>query len=208
MFNAKRTPINELKYIAGIVSQSSWFVEFKKMTILVANGATEEELKKECLENNLLGAIKEYRAKRMYGYLLNRIKNLDPELVNLFINSDIATQKLINLICILRGDRLFFDFVYEVYREKAILGQKILEDSDVRAFFANKGNQSDFVAGLQDCTKKRLKGIYTNFLTDANLLFVENKIRKITTPIISDKLAHYLEKCGETSLFKAISGVA
>ena len=126
----ERIPIYELPYSAGLMSQSCWFVEFKKIVQLIAAGKTEEEIKSECLENNLLGAVKEYRAKRMYGYLINRASMLDDELVRLFMESDLATQKVINLIAILRGDRLFFEFVYEVYREKALLGQHILEDSN------------------------------------------------------------------------------
>jgi hypothetical protein len=39
---------------------------------LISEGKTEEEIKRECLEYNLLGAAKEYRARRMYGYLINR----------------------------------------------------------------------------------------------------------------------------------------
>ena len=118
----ERSPVYELPYSAGLMSQSCWFIEFKKIVRLIAEGKAEDEIKRECLENNLLGAAKEYRAKRMYGYLINRVAMLDERLIQLFIKRDIGTQKLINLICIVRGDRLFFEFLNEVYREKAIVG--------------------------------------------------------------------------------------
>ena len=145
MEREERTPIQDLPYSAGLMSQSCWFVEFKRIVQLIAAGKTEDEIKAECLENNLLGAVKEYRAKRVYGYLIARAKMLDKAGINLFMESDLATQKLINLVAILRGDRLFFEFVYEVYREKVILGQLELEDKDFNIFFRTKGQQSELV---------------------------------------------------------------
>ena len=204
----ERTPIYELPYSAGLMSQSCWFIEFKKIVQLIAEGKTEEDIKKECLENNLLGAVKEYRAKRMYGYLINRAGMLDDPLIQLFMESDLATQKVINLIAVLRGDRLFFEFVYEVYREKAILGQHTLEDTDINIFFTKKGNQSEIVDGWNESTRKHLRSNYMTCLADANLIRVEKKIRTITTPILDDRLVRYLENSGDHALLVAISGVA
>ncbi len=203
----ERTPINELPYSAGLMSQSCWFIEFKKIVQLIAAEKTDAEIKSECLENNLLGAVKEYRAKRMYGYLINRAKMLDEELVRLFMEGDLGTQKLINLVAVLRGDRLFFEFVYEVYREKAILGQPDLSDQDINVFFSKKGNQSEIVEGWNDSTKKHLKSNYITCMTDAGLLRVEKRVRTITTPIVDNRLAAYLERCGDHALLVAISGV-
>ena len=206
--DAKRIPIQELPYSAGLMSQSCWFVEFKKIVQLIAAGKTEDEIKAECLENNLLGAVKECRAKRMYGYLINRARMLDEELVQLFMEGDLGTQKLINLVAILRGDRLFFEFLFEVYREKAILGQPELEDQDVNVFFRNKENQSELVESWNDSTKRKLKNCYLLFMAETGLLRVEKKIRSISTPIVDSRLAAYLERSGDHALLVAISGVA
>ena len=127
-----------MNYSAGLVSQSFWFVEIKKIIKLINDGMTEEEIKKLCINENLFGVMKEYRAKRIYGYIWNRTKRLDKAMVELFCTSDLATQKVINLIAILRSDRLFFEFMFEVYREKNILGIPIIEDADVNIFFKNK----------------------------------------------------------------------
>ena len=206
--NKMITPIQELEYSAGIMSQSFWFIEFKKLVRLIASGKSDEEIKTECVDNNLFGAPKEYRAKRMYGYLWKRAQMLDDDLVQLFMDGDLAAQKLINLIAILRGDRLFFEFVYEVYREKSIIGQLELEDKDLNVFFSTKGNQSDLVENWNESTKKHLKSNYTGFLGEAGMLRIEKKKRTITTPIVDDRLARYLERCGNHALLVAIMGVA
>lgn len=194
-------------YSAGLMSQSFWFIEMKKLIKLIDDGKSEEEIKKLCIEENLFGAAKEYRAKRIYGYLWNRAKNLDQTLIELFINSDLSTQKLINLVAILKSDRLFFEFLFEVYREKTILGVPSIENADVNIFFKNKEIQSDVVATWTDSTKKKLSAVYLNFMVDANLLTVIDKQKTITPPILDIALQRYLEATGSGSIVKAITGV-
>lgn len=197
----------EKAYSAGLVSQSFWFVEMKKVIKLIDSGKNEEDIKKICIDENLFGAAKEYRAKRMYGYIWNRTKKLDKALIDLFCTSDLATQKIINLIAILRSDRLFFEFMFEVYREKKILGIPVMEDIDVNVFFKNKEIQSEDIAAWTDNTKRRLRSIYFNYLTDANLLTMVDKKKMITPPILDIALERYLETCGDNSIIKAITGV-
>lgn len=196
----------ETKYSAGLMSQSFWFIEFKKIVTLINDGKSFDEVKALCLEDNLLGISKSYRAKRIYGYIINRVKTLDPTLMKLFCDSDLTTQKLINLITILRTDRLFFEFVYEVYREKVILGIPYLEDSDLGIFFKNKEAQSDEVAAWKDTTVKHLKSNYLKYLTDANLLGECAKKHSIMPPILDVTLERYLQLKNETAVLKAITG--
>lgn len=198
----------EQKYSAGLVSQSFWFVEFKKVIKLLNEGKTEKEIKELCINDNFFGAINENRAKRMYGYIWNRVKRLDDTMIHLFETSDLTTQKLINLIAILLGDRLFFEFIFEVYREKMIIGTDELSDFDLNIFFKNKEVQSDDVATWIDRTKKRLGSAYFNFMIDANLITVVDKKKMITPPVLDITLERYLEASGNETLVKAIKGVS
>lgn len=197
----------EEKYSAGLVSQSFWFVELKNIIKLLIYGKSEQEIKVLCIEENLFGAINEYRAKRMYAYIWNRVKRLDSTMLHLFETSDLSTQKLINLIAILWGDRLFFDFIFEVYREKNILGTEELSDFDLNVFFKNKEVQSDEVNNWIDRTKKRLGSAYFNFMIDANLITVVDKKKTITPPLFDIALERYLEASGNEAIVKAIKGV-
>ena len=194
-------------YSSGLMSQSFWFLEFKKAVKLRFEGLEYDEIKKKSIEENLFGAAKESRAIRIAGYIVNRVKEMDDALIELFVTSDLATQKLINLITILRTDRLFFEFMYETYREKVILGVDQIEDMDINVFFSQKEAQSEVVMGWKDTTKKKLRSIYMNFLTDANLLTVKEKIHNITPPVLDIALERYLVANGEETLVKALTGV-
>ncbi len=194
-------------YSAGLMSQSFWFTEFKKIAKLRQDGLPYDEIKKRCVEENLFGAAKEYRALRMAGYLIARLKAMDDELLSLFCEADMATQKLMNLICVLGTDRLFFEFVYEVYREKALLGAAYLEDSDSNAFFTRKEMQEALVAGWKESTKKHLRANYLNFMTEANLLTAEGGRRRITPPILDSALEQYLKAAHAETFIRALTGV-
>ena len=187
----------EQDYSAGIVSQSFWFNEFRQLLKLKAENYDTDEIKKRVIEENLLGAPNEYRAKRICGYLINRTSVVEKELSDLFFSSDLAAQKLIDLIAVMRQDRLFFEFLYEVYREKIILGEKTLELSDAKVFFNHKETQDNTILEWKDQTKRRIQSAYFNFMTEANLLAINDKKRLITPPLLDIALERYLKSNGE-----------
>lgn len=195
------------EYSAGLMSQSFWFVEFKKYLKLVNNGKSPDEIKQMVVDENLFGAPNEYRAKRYYGYISTRASHLDSKGLELFWNSDLQTQKLLNLICVLRGDRLFFEFLYEVYREKHILGAEYLEPADGRIFFKNKGIQSEVVENWKDTTRRKVQNCYYNFMTDCGLLTNFEGKKSITPPLLDIALERYMMANGEENIVKAITGV-
>ena len=88
-----------------------------------------------------------------------------------------------------------------------MLGALELMDSDINIFFKNKQEQDEKIAKWVDSTVKRLGSTYKNFLTDANLLTLENKQRKITPPILDIALEKYLETNGDIHMSKAIRGI-
>lgn len=195
-------------YTSGLISQSFWFNEFKKLNELKNMGKTTDEIRKICIDENYIGAHNEYRSKRITGYLIKRIALMSDELIEIFINADIKTQKIINLITILHSDRLFFEFVYEVYREKLILGIQEITISDATSFFIKKETQVNELTQWKDITVKKLGNIYINFLTESGLVCVNQNTNKriVERPILDYSLKIYLQNNNESALLKAISG--
>ena len=66
----------EEKYNSGFVSQSFWFIEFKKIFQLYHKDNDYNEIKRCCTEENLFGTVNLYREKRMCGYLLSKFKTM------------------------------------------------------------------------------------------------------------------------------------
>lgn len=195
------------KYSSGLVAESFWFVEFKQFIKLRDQGTSWDEIKEMCMKDNLLGISKEYRIKRIYSYIRNRVEALDDGILALFLSSDLTTQKIITLIGAAKGNRLFFEFLYEDYREKSIIGVESLTPSDISIYFKKKQEQSEDIAKWTDVTLKRLKSTYMNFMIDAGLITVIDKQKKITPPILDISLENYLKDSGDIQMVKAISGV-
>ena len=110
------------EYSAGAVKLSFWFLEFKKTVELLANGTEMAEVRRQALEENLYAAPSADRAKQIFQTVSARIQSLDESFYPIFQKGDISTQKLLALTAVMVYDTLFFDFVYEVLREKMIIG--------------------------------------------------------------------------------------
>ena len=196
-------------YSAGAVKFSFWFLEFRKVVQLLAEGKDYKEIRRLSEEENVFGAATPARAAMIYSTTTARAKALDPSFIPLFMDSDVGTQKLFALTAALAHDSLFFDFVYEVVREKLIIGSNELSDSDIRILFKNKQEQDEKVAKWQDYTLHRLGACYKTQLFEAGLLD-DNKFtdtRKILKPILDPVLKHWLEDYGMSAFVKAYEGV-
>jgi hypothetical protein len=195
------------EYSAGAVKLSFWFMEFRKVVGLLSEGKTIDEVKNLNQEENLFGAPTTERANQIYNTVAARIKSLDPSFCSVFQNGDISTQKLFALIAVMANDTLFFDFVYEVIREKMIIGSNEFADSDLRIFFKNKQVQDEKVAGWTDYTLKRLGGCYKTMLFEAGLIDKGKTVRKINKPILEPVMERWLKENGMELMFQALTGV-
>ena len=195
------------EYSAGMVKLSFWFAEFRKVIEMLSNGKTLPEIKQMNVQENIFSAPTQARAIQIFNTVSTRVKGLDSSFYAVFAKSDISTQKFIALIAVMQTDSLFFDFVYEVYREKLILGIDELADSDVGIFFKNKQLQSEKVAKWTDYTLKRLGTCYKTMLMEAGLIDQGTGTRKILKPILDKALEECLKVNGMETTLRALTGV-
>ena len=195
------------EYSAGAVKMSFWFVEFRKVVHLLDEGKSMDEVKQLALNKNLFAAPTILRANQIFSTVSGRIKALDESFIPVFMTGDLATQKLVALIAAMAYDTLFFDFVYEVIREKLMLGSNELKDSDVRVFFKDKQQQNEKVAAWTDATLVRLGRCNKTMLYEAGVIDKAKAARKIFRPILDPELTRWLEKNDMAIYIKALTGV-
>ena len=196
-------------YSAGTVKYSFWFMEFRKTVQLLCEGKIFTDIKELNEEENIYGAPTKSRAQQIYSTVTARVKTLDESFYPIFLNSDLSTQKLFALTAALLHDTLFFDFVYEVVREKMILGSDELTDADVRIFFKNKQEQNERLASWKDDTLHRLGRSYRTQLYEAGLL-ESNKAgstRKILKPILGLEFERWLYEHDLGIMVQTLTGV-
>ena len=163
------------EYSAGIVSKGFWFLEFKKYLELLKNGNNENDIRKIQDEENIFSAPSKDYGKRIISEINKRIKVLPKEIKELFFESDTGTQKVINLLSIMGTDKLFFEYVYNSYRNELLLGTKEYNPGIVMKFLKEKAEQNEEVAKFSEKTLKRMQGTYGNYLKEAGLLEEKNK---------------------------------
>ena len=195
------------EYSAGAVKLSFWFVEFRKTVELLNKGQSLKKKKSLVLNENLFAAPTTLRANQIFNTVTGRIKSLDGSFIPLFLQSDLSTQKLFALVAAMAYDTLFWDFVYEVIREKILLGICELSDSDVRIFFKDKQQQNEKVAKWTDATLVRLARCYKTMLYEAGIIDKANAVRKILRPILDPELERWLELNDMSVFIKALTGV-
>lgn len=198
--------MNKGKYTADLVNKGFWFTEFRKTIELVNEGKTHAEIKSLQKAENVYLAPSEDTGRRMASTITKRIDHLPEEVVNQYFSFDLETQRIINLLATLKVNQLFFEFMYEVYREDRIIGKKELEDSSLRIFFKNKAAQNEKVASFTDATIKRLSGAYKTYLREAGLL--EEATDTYIPPVIDVRLEDLLKTREWEPYYKAIMGVA
>src|SRR5699024_5769045 len=199
--------MKKLEYSAGNVSKGFWFNEFRKYIELFQDGHTEKEIRQLQKDENIFLAPSEAYGTKKVGEVARRTRTLPTQIIELFLNANISDQKVINLLGIMMTDRLFFEYVYEIYRQNLIMGSEAFEDSDVRIFFRNKTEQSEKVNNFSESAKKRLAGAYKTYLKEANLL-VEKDGQLLNNPIILDlDLETLLKEPEMYPYYKAIQGV-
>lgn len=185
--------VNSLKYSAGAVSKGFWFQEFKKYNTLLNKGLKDEEIKKMQEEENILLAPSKDYGKKMINEVSKRTRVLPKEISDMFADLPVSDQKILNILGLMMTDRLFFEFMYEVYREKIIIGNLKFDNSDTRIFLKNKSEQSEKVANFTSQTKKRLAGAYKTYLKEANLIIEEKNTITIKKPILDINLENEMK---------------
>lgn len=200
--------MNRNAYSAVAVKFAFWFQEFRKEVELLQAGKSFEEIKALSTEGNLFGTQTPARAKMIYNTVTKRIKALGDDFYDLFLESDIATQKLFVLSGIMASDTLFFDFVYEVIREKILIGSNTFTDADIRIFFHNKQIQDETAAKWTDQTLGRLGQTYKQYLLNTGMTDDGKTERKILKPILDPAFEHWLSDHQMVPIIKALTGEA
>lgn len=182
------------------------YIETKKAASLVLKGFKYFEIKDMSVRENIFQMKSETRKKEVASMALKRLKALDEILLNKLANGDLDTSKQIVIYAIMKTDRLFFEFMNEVYRDKNILKEKYIKDSDFNVYFQRKCEQSEIVASWEEYTFYKLKQVITRILYEAGFIKNQKGDKEITIPIVDYDLAQHLNEIGDSLYLKVMLG--
>lgn len=195
-----------LKYSTSLTNTSFWFLESKKVAELILEDYSKNDILEIAIADNIFQVESENRIKKITNTVYKRLNLFSDEVLEYFIQADINSAKIFVLISILKVDKLFFEFMFEVFKEHILLGDLTIKDKDLAMFFDNKRYQSDIISNWSDETIKRLKRGYINILSEAGLLNISANKKEITVPFIDLRFKDILIKNDLGTYLYAITG--
>ncbi|WP_302569342.1 DUF1819 family protein [uncultured Clostridium sp.] len=197
-----------MEYSAAMTSRPYLYKETKIVASLLANGTDITAIKKISVEENIFQLEKEYRRIEIAQAITSRLKNIDLLTIDKIANGSTEISKLLVVYIIMKHNRLFFEFINEVYREKIILRESTIKDKDFNIFFNRKREESEKVNGWSEYTFKKLKNVFTIILVDSGMGVKKNGEIEIKVPLIDKEISNHLIAIGDKVYINAMEGIA
>lgn len=196
-----------MEYKSTIKSRPYLYKETKKVANLINQGVSLINIKEKSLEENIFQLESEARKREVASIIVSRLQGLDDYIIEKIVNGNIETSKILVLYAIIKTDRLFFEFMKEIYKEKIVLRDLFLRDKDFNIFFQSKREQSERIASWTEYTFKKLKQVYIRILFECGLIVNQKGDREIKIPIIENQVKEHLIKIGDKVYVSALDGV-
>lgn len=195
--------ISELQYSSSLTGASFLMYELKQVIGLKVQGLNDKETKQRVTEENLFQYKYESSIKRSLPSVLRRVNALDETLYQMVLEEPLETGKIINLYAIMKTDRLFFEFMDEVIREKYESNNLLLETKDLNLYFTVKAEQDNKVAGFTEKTVAKLKQVFYKVLFESGIL-KDKKTGELSRILMDEDLKEYIIRIGDGQFVKAM----
>lgn len=135
-----------------------------------------ETVRERALEENVLQFRKLSSAIRSLQEVLKRLKNLEEEELDFFVNTNTKNQKQLLWIAVSKTYRFIRDFAIEVIRDKFLRLDMELNYSDFDIFYFNKAEQDPHLEELTEQTRKKCRTVLFQIMREAGIITANNLI--------------------------------
>lgn len=198
--------MNRKPYSSAIKKTPFKYPIAKKIAKLMLDGLDHDEVYKKCFDENYIEVESLERRREITNVLYGRLCSLDDFLLDQFYNADVATSKFILVYAIAKTDSLFFDFLFEKYREALIGERHYLSIDDFDEFFEIKKQSDLIVAKWGKYTLECLTKGYRNILVDSGFGRRERKNIIVSRMMIHPAVEEHIELIGDKAYLEAMLG--
>ena len=198
--------MNKKPYSSAIKKTPFKYVVSKKIAKLMLDGADRNEIIKKCVDENFIEIDSLQRRKEVTNVVYERLLFLDKFLLQNFYDGDVSTSKFILVYSIAKQDSLFFDFMFEVYRDALLSDSKYISIDDFDIFFTSKKQTDLIVSKWGDFTIDQLSKGYRNILVESGFgVRVKRNIR-VSKAMIHPSIQEHIALIGDTEYLQALLG--
>lgn len=180
--------MTKLKYTSSIKDMPFMFSEVRRTAQLLCEGKTGEEIIALSMSENIYQLEREKRRKDVPKRMLNRLSTLDSQLISVIANGYEYDAKLIAFLALLKADRLFYEYMREVYFDLYTTGKSEITDKDFISFIERKAQDSDVVAKWASKTIARICSSYKRILCETELAKQSSDVLLIQKPYMNQDI--------------------
>ena len=191
----------KLKYSSNIKDKGLLGKELKTAAELYCQGNSYEKIVELSINENVFQVNTERRRKEMADCIVVRMKYLDDFSLRRIAEGTIFLANTLSLYAMMKTNPLVYDFMNEVYREKAELMINRITDADINQFMDVKAQQIEAVANWTDGNKEKVRGALRNALVEAGALRDMGSFYMVLVPVLDmDLVQNLLSVDGDTYL--------
>ncbi len=191
----------KLKYSSNIKDKGLLGKELKIAAELYCQGNSHEKIVELSINENVFQVNTERRRKEMADCIVVRMKYLDDFSLRRIAEGTIFLANTLSLYAMMKTNPLVYDFMNEVYREKAELMINRITDADMNQFMDVKAQQIEAVANWTDGNKEKVRGALRNALIEAGALRDMGSFYMVLVPVLDmDLVQNLLSVDGDTYL--------
>lgn len=196
--------INEMKYSSQIKDMGLLGKEMKIACQEFINTNDLGVIIQKSISNNLFMVNTERRRKELAYKLVYRMSAIDDYTIKAIANSPYNTSAILSLYSLMKTDRLVFEFMYEIIRDKIQLMNYRLTDVELNQFIACKAQQSELIAKWKDGNKIQVKSALRKILIDAGIARDLGSVYMILPPIIDKDIIKHITDIGDKKYLEAM----
>jgi len=169
------------KYILSFTAASLRLNEMVKVALAAEyNGTPDLNVVKE--SGVVFGSVKNRTTDREFREIRKRLEKLNPEQKNILIHGDLVSQKQIAFLAVCKHYAFIRDFTIEVVRDKVLVFDYQLHESDYNSFINSKILLHPELEEFSESTRKKAKQVMFRILEQAGV--INNAVEKTIQPQI------------------------
>ena len=173
--------VKSKKYILSFTAASLRLNEMIKVALAITNSEFNN-LRELQSSGIVFGSVKTRSTDREFREIKQRISKLTPEQLDVFAHGDYISQKQMAFLSVCKHYDFIKDFTIEIIREKTLVFNYQINESDINAFITSKSSIHPELEEYSNTTLK--KGIQVMFRILEQAGIINNAMEKIIQPQI------------------------
>ncbi len=198
--------MNVIKYNSNLKKTPYYYYTAKIIAKLINDGLDRDEVYKKCFHENVIQIDSLERRREVTNIIYNRLVLMDKFLLDQFLYGDVVTSKFLLVYAVAKSDPLFFEFLFEVYREALLNEKHYISLDDFETFFIVKRETNERVKKWSDNTIDQLGKGYRNILVESGLGTRERRNIEVNEILVNPDVIKHIKLINDEVFLKAIIG--